>query len=313
MYTLLLVYSRSSSCTFLHVNVWEFSVLSFIPFKWMNYVANWLKTPLEMRSSIMIHGRSFLRNGGVKFSIVREKGDDNGEDVTWDRDEQQRFRAQWKWNPKRAVSVTQVLSRYPRDTLASQQPLSLFEKSILISYSVTFLLREADTRRKHAGWSMENLIWTQWPDRSGANEVGFPDGRSDRDGGEIRIYADTIGRPIHEVHTCAVVQGWKIHRKKKKKSKSEELLDGRIYILLLCIPIILFLYIMLICSPPIIYFIINLYKQSHNKVKECYNSHQKIQILETKEHCENINCTYNVRNNVQITRKILTMCLMKTR
>lgn len=34
-------------------------------------------------------------------------------------------------------------------------------------------------RKEHAGWSMENLIWTQRPDRSGANEVGFPDGHGD--------------------------------------------------------------------------------------------------------------------------------------
>lgn len=49
-------------------------------------------------------------------------------------------------------------------------------------------------RKKRAGWSMENLIWTQRPDRSGANEVGFPDGHDDWDGGKMRVRADTIDR-----------------------------------------------------------------------------------------------------------------------
>jgi len=49
-------------------------------------------------------------------------------------------------------------------------------------------------RKERAGWSMENLIWTQRPDRNGANEVGFPDGHGDSDGGKMRVRADTIDR-----------------------------------------------------------------------------------------------------------------------
>lgn len=47
-------------------------------------------------------------------------------------------------------------------------------------------------RKECAGWSMENLIWTQRPDRSGANEVGFPDGHGDWDGGKMREFAPII-------------------------------------------------------------------------------------------------------------------------
>lgn len=67
-------------------------------------------------------------------------------------------------------------------------------RSASLCQNEIFLSCEAEVQKECAGWSMENLIWTQRPDRSGANEVGFPDGHGDWDGGKMRVRADNIDR-----------------------------------------------------------------------------------------------------------------------
>jgi len=68
---------------------------------------------------------------------------------------------------------------YMYSPATSDEVLSLLEKRVFMSRRNISFPSEAEVRKEHVGWSMENLIWTQRPDRSGANEVGFPDGRGD--------------------------------------------------------------------------------------------------------------------------------------
>lgn len=84
------------------------------------------------------------------------------------------LRVQWKWNSKRAVSVTEV-HVFSCDVRNETSCRSL--RSASLCQGEIFLSHEAEGAC--AGWSMENLIWTQRPDRSGVNEVGFPDGHGD--------------------------------------------------------------------------------------------------------------------------------------
>lgn len=75
----------------------------------------------------------------------------------------------------------------------SDEVLSLLEERVFMSErNISF--PRGRSAEECAGWSMENLIWTQRPDRSGANEVGFPDGHGDWDSGKMRVRADNIDR-----------------------------------------------------------------------------------------------------------------------
>lgn len=90
----------------------------------------------------------------------------------------------------------------------SDEVLSLLEERVFMSGRNISFPRGAEVQKACAGWSMENLIWTQRPDRSGANEVGFPDGHGDWDGGKMRVRAPIISTgSTHEIRTHIRARG----------------------------------------------------------------------------------------------------------